>query len=181
MGYHIANSRIGLAQTLLAKGDLEAAAETVHTSLQQAEAIGADDARAEAYRVEAEILSARSAWQEAKAIAERALAMAIESGNRALEASVWRVISEIELEQGEIEAAWQAVDTAGQALKDVTNELEAGRIAAQAGRIEIAQGHNIEGETHLRHAQQIFVRLGAKLDLGHVDTILQGRSVKNST
>jgi predicted ATPase/class 3 adenylate cyclase len=175
MGYHIANSTIGLAQTLLAMGELSAAGQAVEAGLQQAVAIGAEDIRAEGYRAQAEILAARGAWREAKALAARSLELAVENGNRALEASVQRVLSEIEFELGDLSAARQAVDTARQVMESVTNELEAGRIAAQAGRIDLAEGRNMEGETYLRQAQQIFVRLGAKPDLGHVESILQRR------
>ena len=115
----------------------------------------------------------QSAWKESKAIAERALELATENGNRGLEATVWRVISRIEFERGDMRTARQAVDSARQALEDVTNELEAGRIAAQAGRIDLSEGRTTEGETHLRYAKQIFVRLGANPDLWQVESILQ--------
>jgi len=167
MGYHIANSTIGLAQTLLVKGDLGSADETIVAALEQATAIGADDLRAEVYRVQAEILCGRETWGEARAMAERSAELAAENGNRDLEASVWRVISEIELNRRDLPAARQALESASQALEDVTNELE------QAGRIALIEGRVAEGEMHLRNAQQTFVRLGAKPDLRRVEDILQ--------
>ena len=55
MGFHIANSSIGLAQVLLLKGKIEEAQETITASFAQAGEIGAEDALAEIYQTQAEI------------------------------------------------------------------------------------------------------------------------------
>jgi tetratricopeptide (TPR) repeat protein len=178
MGYHIANSNIGLAQTLLLKGEIDAARSALQAAMDQAETIGADDLRAEIYRIQAEVLCVQAQWEEAHAVAVRSARMAAETGNRALEASVWRVIAGIELEQRSPGAARQAIEKAQQILPDATDELEAGRIAVQAGRIDLYEERAAEAQAHLRAAQRIFIRLGANPDLKRVEGILRRGSVR---
>jgi predicted ATPase/class 3 adenylate cyclase len=173
MGYHIANSGIGLAQVLLLRGKSEAAREAIDAALRQTDVIGASDLQAEAYQVQAEIMSSTSEWDEALCAAERSAAMAIDSGNRGLEVKARRVISEIELARGNPQVAREALAQAQAILADVTDELEIGRVSAQAGRIDLYEGHVLQAKEHLQTAQQIFRRLGASLDLEHVEKALK--------
>jgi predicted ATPase len=173
IAFHVANAGIGLAQVLLWKGELGAAQEAIQASLNQAQEIGAEDMLAEIYRTQAEIWLARSEGLQARSAAEQSTALAAQTGNRSLEAAAWRVISEIELQQGDLTAARQAVGRARQALTGGTDELEAGRLAAQAGRIHLQAGQVADAEAELRVAQEIFMRLGAGLDLGRVEQSLK--------
>ncbi|MCK4301103.1 MAG: tetratricopeptide repeat protein, partial [Planctomycetes bacterium] len=118
IGFHIANSTIGLAQVLLLKGEIEAAREAIADSLAQAETIGAQDMLAEIYRIQAEILLTGSAWDEAQAAAQRSASLAAKTGNRSLEAAAWRVASAVELGRGEPQAAREALVKARRALAD---------------------------------------------------------------
>lgn len=173
ISFHIANSAIGLAQVLLLQGKIAAAGEAIADSLVQAEAIGAEDLLAEIHCVQAKILLAKSVWDEAKAEAECAVSLAVETGNRSLEASSWRVASEIELARGDPQAALAELDKSRRALADVTDHLEAGRIAAQAGWIDLHEGWLEQAVADLESAQEIFVQLGANLDLRQVEEALE--------
>ncbi len=173
MGFHIANSSIGLAQVLLLKGKIEEAQETITASFAQAGEIGAEDALAEIYQTQAEISLAMLQWDEAKAAAEKAAFLAAEKGNRSLEAISWRVASEIELGQENPDAAREFLAKAQSALADATNELEVGRVAAQAGRINMYEGQYAQAEADLRAAKEIFMRLGAGFDLKRVENALR--------
>jgi predicted ATPase len=173
IGFHIANSTIGLANVLMLKGKIDAAQDAIDDSLALAETIGAHDMRAEIYRIQAEILLARSAWNEAREAAESTVALSFETGNRCLESSAWRVVSEIELRKGDSRAARQALARAQGVMVDVTDELEAGRVAAQSGRVHLSEGRYVQAEADLRAAKTTFMRLGAGLDLKQVELALR--------
>ena len=173
ISFHIANSTIGLAQVLLLQGNVADAEEVITDSLAQAEVIGAEDLLAEIHFVRAKILLAKSVWDEAKAEAKYAVSLVVETGNRSLEASCWRVASEIELARGNPQAALAELAKARQALADVTEHLEAGRIAAQAGRISLHGGQLEQAVADLESAQEVFMQLGANLDLRQVEEALE--------
>jgi len=173
ISFHIANSTVGLAQVLLLKEELEAAHETISTALDQAKALGAKDMLAEIYRIQAETLLARSAWDEAQAAVQQSASLAAQTGNRSLEAAAWRVASAVELGRGDPQTAREALVEAERVLADATDELETGRVAAQAGRISLYEGQHEQAEADLRVARQIFMRLGASLDLRRVEEALK--------
>jgi predicted ATPase/class 3 adenylate cyclase/Tfp pilus assembly protein PilF len=168
MGVHMASATLDLAEVLQLKGELDAASEVIAAGQKQVEALGAKDLRVQACRVEAEILLARVDLDGAKEMAERSATLAIETGNRPFEAIAWRVLAQIELHRGDIPAARHAIDNAYSAMVDVTDELGAGRIAAQAGAVYLAEGNRDEAEEQLRLAHDIFTRLGAAFDLAKV-------------
>jgi adenylate cyclase len=180
MSFHITTSNMGLAQIHLLKGQIEAAQGFVNTSLGQAEAIGAKDLLAEIYLTQAQTLLAYSEQEEARVAAGRSIALAAETGNRSLEATAWRVASMIELQAGQASVARETLDMARQALVDVTNELESGRVAAQAARIDLYEDRRAQAEKELRVAREIFVRLGANLDLQPVEETLRQLSTSAS-
>lgn len=177
IGFHIANTTIGLAKVLLLKGEIVAAQKAIDDSLAQSEAIGADDARAEVYCIQAEILLAKSEWAKARTIAEESAIIAAERGNRGLESSAWRIVSETELQRGQIHAAWEALSKAQRATADAADDLEAGRLASQRGRIHLYEGNFAHAEAELRAAKMTFMRLGANLDLQRVEEALRRPSV----
>ncbi len=177
IAFHVANSGLGLAHVLLLKGETEAAQQALTASLNQARAIGAEDVLAEIHRIQAEILMASSAWHDAELAAKQSAVLAAETGNRSLEATAWRVLSEVALQHEDLEAAREALANARHALADASDELEAGRVAAQAGRIHLGEGQLAQAETELRIAQEIFMRLGATLDLKRVEQSLRTQSI----
>ncbi len=54
----------------------------------------------------------------------------------------------------------------------MTDELEAGRVKAQSGRIHLSGGKCTQAEADLRTAKMTFMRLGANLDLKRVEAAL---------
>ena len=106
-----------------------------------------------------------AAWDDARASAMQAIEHADALGNRGWQASLWRLISELELQRGNRQAAREALDTARQALADATEALEDGRIHVQASRLARSEGLLSEAAAEIQAARKIFMRLGATLDL----------------
>jgi predicted ATPase/class 3 adenylate cyclase len=177
MVFHIANSGLGLAHVLLLKGQIALAREAIAASLARAKEIGTEALLAEIQKIQAEILLARSKLDRAKEVAEQAAVRAARMGNRSLEAAGWRVASEIEVRRGDPRAAHEALAKAQRALADRTDELESARVAAQAGRIYIYGGQYAKAEAQLRSARETFMRLGASLELEHVEEALRQPSM----
>jgi predicted ATPase len=173
MGFHVTNSTIGLAEVLVLKGEITAAQQAVDACLAQAESIGAHDMKGEILRIQSQIWLARSAWEEARDAAEKAALQAEITGNRSQESAAWRTLSEVDLRQGDPLAAHDALQKAQQLAAEMTDELEAGRVRAQSGRILLALGLQAQAEADLRAARTILMRLGAKLDLERVESALR--------
>jgi tetratricopeptide (TPR) repeat protein len=173
IAFQRANATVGLAKVLLLKGDVDAAQDTVDSSMVQAQAIGAKEMLAEIHRTQAEICLAGEAWEEAEEATERSARLAAETGNRSLEAAAWRVLSQIKTQQGDLHAACEALNQARESLADAGDDLEMGRVAAQAGRLLLAQGGLPGAESELRRAYEIFLRLGARLELRQVEDALR--------
>jgi predicted ATPase/class 3 adenylate cyclase/Tfp pilus assembly protein PilF len=169
MSFHLANSTLGLAQTLLLDGRIDAAQEALDESLKQAEAVGAQEILIEVHRVQAEILLAQSKWEEASAAAERSAEIAGEIGDTKLEASAYRVLAAIELARGCVPAGHQAIGQARERLREITDDFEAGQLAALAGQALLRGGETALAEAELRSAREIFMRLGANLHLRRVE------------
>jgi tetratricopeptide (TPR) repeat protein len=176
MFYHNANSRVGLAEVLLRQGAVDAARETADESLAQAEAIGAHDIRAEIFRLQAEIALASDTSTAARQLAIKSAVQAAETGNPSHESAAYRVLSEIEIRARNLPAAHQALSNALAMLDGKSDELEAGRVVAQRGRLYLFEGRQTEAEADLRSAKMIFMRLGAALDLARVEDALVSRN-----
>jgi predicted ATPase/class 3 adenylate cyclase len=176
MGFHIANSTQGLAEVLLLRGEIDAAEGAIRDCLAQAEAIGAHDLRGEIHRIQAQILLARADWAAAREAAEEAALQAADTGNRSQESAAWRVLSEIELQRGDLVASRSALRKAQKLACEMTDELEAGRVKAQSGCINLIEGRHAKAEADLREAKMIFMRLGANLDLKRVESALYARN-----
>jgi predicted ATPase/class 3 adenylate cyclase/uncharacterized protein HemY len=171
--FQAANSNVGLAQVFLLKGEINAAEEILAHSLDQAQEIGAEDLLVEVFRIQAEIWLTKSAWDKSLEAAQKSAALAAEIGNRSLEVAAWRVLSEIELQKGNFQASRDAIRQAKTALDEANDELEAGRVAAQAGRMYLLAAQVKQAETELKTAQEIFMRLGASLELKQVEKALR--------
>ena len=167
--YHIANSSVSLAHVVLWQGRVEEAESILTIGLNQAEEIGAQDVLAEAHRVRAELLLAHEGYDDALAAARQAAALAATVGNPSFEAAAWRVASEAALRLDDLAQAEKLIDDARQALTGATDELETGRVAAQAYRIHRRMGHAEQAETDLLTAREIFNRLGAHYFLDQLE------------
>jgi tetratricopeptide (TPR) repeat protein len=173
LGLYVIHANMGLAQIFLWEGDVDAARRALATSLREAEALEAKDALVEILQLEAQILAAEGAPDQARAQAERSACLAAEVGIRTLEASAWRVAVEAELRRGDDAAARQVLIKAQQILETVTDELLIGRTAALAGQIAWHEGQLAQAERDLRAAQEVFARLGASRDLTQVQDALR--------
>ncbi len=71
-----------------------------------------------------------------------------------------------------METAHAALIKAQQALSNRTEEVESARLTAQEGRILMQEGQTDKAGISLITAREIFIRLGANLELKHVEEIL---------
>jgi predicted ATPase/class 3 adenylate cyclase/Tfp pilus assembly protein PilF len=169
MTYHAANSTLGLARVLLLGGKLEPANEAIRECMAQAKSINAPDLLAETYRIQAEILSAQSARDKAKAAAQQSVSLATGLRNRVLESAAWRTLSECALQQDDLAVARESLAKAQRAMTNVMDELETGRVVAQAGRLSLHEGDVDQADRLLEAARETFLHLGAALDLQRVE------------
>lgn len=173
INFHIVNSTVGLAQVYLLKMDFPAARKTVQSCLAQAEMINSYHVMAEVYRIQAELLLADKQCQQARETIKRALILTAEIGDRLLEVRAWRVASQIELQCGDLSAAKAALESAYSIVETAHDELAAGRLAVQDGKIMAYAGDRERAREEFLRARQIFVQLGAALDLQKADSAMQ--------
>jgi predicted ATPase/class 3 adenylate cyclase len=173
MAWHTANSTNGLAQSLLYKGQLEEAGKALQEGIAIAEEIKAQNILAEMCLTQTEYLLARHDLEKAGEQAMIAAHLANETGNPLVEAGAWRVMSECQRQRGELENARQALEKAWQALSDSSDQLETGRIHAQAAKVELDLNNPVRARDHLGVAQEIFTRLGAAYDLALLQPMVE--------
>jgi predicted ATPase/class 3 adenylate cyclase len=170
MSWQTANSLMGLAQALLYQGKLDEACEPLLSGIHIASEINARDLLVEMQRTEAEIYLAQGNYTKAEQTAREAARLAGEIGSFPLEASAWRVVAACLLQQGQPQEALKVLDHAWQALVQGGDELETGRVHAQARIIAASLGRSAVAEKHLQTAREIFTRLGAARDLDLLQT-----------
>lgn len=180
MAWHIANSSVGLSRVLLLQNNVDASQETLAAGRKRAEAIGAKDLNTEISRLQAEILLQKSALPEAQKTIEQAIEQAIETGNRAHQSAAWRVAAEIARRNQQVAAAHKALENAKQILTGTTDELESGRVSARLGQLYIDQDEPEKARSALQTAREVFIRLGAELDIEQVDCLLKALFVTES-
>jgi predicted ATPase/class 3 adenylate cyclase/Tfp pilus assembly protein PilF len=173
MNWHAANSYVGLAQSLLLQGKIDEASAVLEDSFRLAQEINAPDVIIEANSTLAEILLAKNELAKAEERARTAINLASEIGTGPLLALPWRLISAVALRQGQIEKAGSALVTAWQALAAGQDQLEDGRLHAQAALVAIAKADVDQAKVHYQAADQIFTGLGASRDLAHLKLIEQ--------
>ncbi len=172
MGYQLANTRLGLALALNMAGRTDEAMDLVRSCQAQAAALGAKDVATEAQLVRAEIYLTLERWQDARQAGLAAAAQAKEIGNYAMQSAAWRTVSESERHMGNLAAAEQACLAAVQAVADINEQLETGRVVVQQARVAKAQGDDQAAAAHLLKARHIFEAIRASMDLERVDALL---------
>ncbi len=175
--YHTANATLGLAYVFFLKNNPTSARQFLSQALQLTEEIGASDVLTEAHRVQVEMLIAEGNLKPALEAAQTTLEGAQKNGNRNHQASLWRLISTIELAQGHIESANNALEQAQEILSSITDVLELGRTHAQAARIAMTVGNRAAVDTHLQTAKGAFMKLGAELDLARIQKLSEYRNI----
>ena len=173
IGWHLVNSTVGLVQVLLLKKRFDEARAELEVGLVQAEAIGAEDIKVEIYCAQAELYLAQSALDDAKRTAEKAIAQAQKVGNRVMESSAWRVIAEVERQNKQFDAAKSVLQTADELQESGADELEFARVEYQKGLVALDEKDEAAARQHLRIAKEIFMRLGANLDIERVEQCLR--------
>jgi predicted ATPase/class 3 adenylate cyclase len=165
MNWHAANSYVGLAQSLLCQGQLDEASAALEEGFRLAQEINVPDVIIEAYCTEAEIWLAKNELSQAEESAHNATQLAAQIGGGPLLATAWRLTAASRLRCGELKQAGAALDTAWQALADSPDELEEGRLHAQALLIALASQSPEQAEAHRQIAERIFKHLGVTRDL----------------
>ena len=172
LAWHTANATMGVAQALLYQGKLRESQEMLQDGLVQAEGISARDLSSEMGRTQAEIYLARGEYGYALEAARKAASLAAEIGNRLMEAGAWRVAADCLLRKGETQEANETLRKAWEAISEADDEVETGRIHAQACAIHLAMGDDSGSLHHYQIAEEIFSRLGAARDLALLETQL---------
>ena len=173
MPYHAISSKIGQAQVLLLRGKVQAAQALTDICAAEANAIGANDLLTEIRLVRTEVFLVQGDIDEAGKEVEEALTLAATAGNKRLEADGWRLVSQIELQRDDQDAARQALTHGQTIMAEVTDDLEKGRIALQSARVLLSEGNAAEARREMHEARLIFTRLGAALDLATLDCMLE--------
>lgn len=177
MLFHSTTARLGLIQVHLHRRELSAAAEMIGQAIPAIESLNSQEMRAEIERFLAELWLHRGELHKAESVAQKSIALAHEMGNPRAESAGWRTASLCYLHQKNVEAAQRAIQYGWTAFATATDELEHGRLFAQAGEVYLADNNIIEARSSLRRARIIFRRLGAKLDLARVDRVLKESGV----
>jgi tetratricopeptide (TPR) repeat protein len=170
LGWHKANSTMGVAQALFYQGNINAAQEMLQSGIAQAEEISARDLSSELGRTQAEILIAQGEYELAFQAAQNAALIASEIGNRLMEAGGWRIAAASLLQKGSPEQAHAILQKAWDAISEADDELETGRIHAQARAIYLVKQDQECAQKHYEFAKEIFSRLGAARDLNLLET-----------
>jgi predicted ATPase/class 3 adenylate cyclase len=170
MNWHAANSYVGLAQSLLAQGKIDEACVSLQQSFGLAQEINAPDVTVEAYCTQAEIQLAKNELVQAEESAQNAAKLAAQIGVGPLLATAWRLTSASLLRQGNIQKASQALETAWQALADGPDQLEDGRLHAQAMLVALACHDQEQAQEHRKAAEQAFKFLGASRELAQLES-----------
>jgi hypothetical protein len=66
-------------------------------------------------------------------------------------------------------------------MTNVMDELETGRVVAQAGRLSLHQGDLVQADKLLEAAQETFLHLGAALDLQRVEDDLSKLAIEKKS
>ncbi len=177
IGWHVANSTVGLAQVLLLQERFDETEKELATSLAQAEEIGAEDTKVEIYCAQAELHLAQSELEKAKHTAEKAIVQAQKAGSRVMESSAWRVIAEVERQKRQFSAARQVLETADKLLANGSDELERARVIFAKGHLALDEGDESQAYQNFRVAKEVFMRLGANLDIERVEQLLKDRLI----
>ncbi len=165
MIWQSANASLELARTLLYKGYEDEAQEVLSEGIQLAEELNAQDIITEAHVLLAEIFLTQQLNGKAKETAVQAASAAMKAGNRVLESSAWRVAAASWYQEGNPLEAHKTLAKARTALLDNPDELETGRVHAQASQIYQALDNFEEAKECFEAAKTIFERLGAERDL----------------
>jgi tetratricopeptide (TPR) repeat protein len=86
-----------------------------------------------------------------------------------MEAGGWRIAASSLLHKGLPEEAHEILQKAWEAISEADDELETGRIHAQAWAIYLAIRDHEHAQTHFDSAKEIFEHLGAVRDLKLLD------------
>lgn len=174
MNWHVANSHVGLALSLLYQGKIDAASASLEESFRLVQEINAPDVMVEAYCTQAEIYLAKNDLTRAEESARLAANLASQIGVGPLLAATWRLTAASLLRQGCVDQAGEALSRGWEALAAGPDPLEEGRLHAQAVQVALAQQDDERAREHRQAAEQLFKHLGASRDLA----LLSGSEVQ---
>jgi tetratricopeptide (TPR) repeat protein len=165
MIYHSANAMLGIGHIRQLDGNPEEAQQMISNAIQRADQVDAQGLLSEIYRVQAEVQLDRNRIEEAEYSARLAVALAAETGSANLEAEAWRVISECQRRQGNLDKAIETIGHAIQALPSTSETIECGRVAMQSGRLLLGLGCPSKAAAEFNRAYSILHAIGAEYEL----------------
>ena len=116
-----------------------------------------------------EIFLAQKFPLEAYKYAQKAALLSQEINNSLMESGAWRIAAESQLQNNKPAEANQTLQNAWTALEKIDDEVETGRVNAQAYKIMQALGEEGKAQNYYKIALEIFSRLGAKRDLQNLE------------
>lgn len=167
--YHLANSLVGLAMILVWQKRFEEAFTVLQEGQKIAQSIGAKDIAAESLLVQAELTLANGRLPESYDLAQQATLAASELRNHSLEIAGQRVAAHAALLMGNTKEAQTLIEQAISKQEKAVDELENGKLAAQAYKVYKAVGLHDLAQEQLDNAKTIFNRLGAQHHLQQLE------------
>lgn len=169
--FHLATALLALGELHLAQGQQAEAQAFLDQATRWAQEADAQALLAEIHQIQAQAALALDDPSQAEQSARWAILLAAETGNSNLEAGAWRILSQIQLHQGKLEAAERSLNMAQQRLTEPRG-LEAGRILVQSARLHMARQEAAEARQMLERARELFQHLGTRPDLEDVEALL---------
>lgn len=174
--YQLANSLIGLAMIFVWQQRFDEAFTVLNEGQEIAQSIGAKDIAAESLLVQAELTLANGRLPESYDLAQKASQAAAELGNHSLEIAGQRVAAHAALLMGNNEEAQALIEQAMSKQEKAVDELENGKLAAQAYKVYKTVGLHDLAQEQLDHAKAIFNRLGAQYHLQQLEAEMVANS-----
>lgn len=169
--YHQLTATLGLAEICLLQERHQEARTLIRESHRGSERLGAQNLVAESSLLAARLLLAEHEPEDALKMARRATIVAAELNDPTLATAAWRHVTECNVRLNEIEAARRSLLRAREAEREDTNMLERGRVLLQSARLHMLGGRSGDAHEDVEQAREIFVRLGAKLELERCETM----------
>lgn len=170
------NAYLNLSRYWLAKKDWESAISSANDSLGVFTAMGAQDNLVDTWWCLGEAYFGMSNFNKAQEASQMAMGLLEGRGTKTLTPTqergrILRLSGKIARENGQLDTARHYLDESANQFKDLDNQLEVGRTYLEIARCAKLARNILEEKSYLEMGEEIFERLGAKLDLGEMHPV----------
>lgn len=164
------NAYLNLSRYWLAKKDWESAISSANDSLGVFTSIGAQDNLVDTWWCLGEAYFGMTNFGKAQEASQMAMGLLEGRGTKTLAPTqergrLLRLSGKIARENGQLDTARQYLDESAIQFKDLDNQLEVGRTYIEIARWAKLARNILEEKSYLEMGEEIFERLGARLDL----------------